>query len=64
MDRNANDLQPLSLYAQVLAEVADTLLDSPDITQALAQAQTDASVLRNTVITNSDHIMSVIQNPM
>jgi hypothetical protein len=63
MDRNANDLQPLSLYAQVLAEVADTLLDSPDITQALAQAQTDASVLRNTVITNSDHIMSSSASP-
>jgi hypothetical protein len=64
MDRNANDLKPLSLYAQVLAEVADTLLDSPDITQALAQAQTDASVLRDTVINNSDDIMSSGESPL
>jgi hypothetical protein len=63
MDRNANDHESLTWYAQALAEVADTLLDSPDITQALGQAQTDASALRNIVITNSDYLMSSGANP-
>src|ERR1700757_2935330 len=58
MDRTANNPEPLNWYARVLAEVADTLLDSPDITQALDQAQTDASALRDIVITNFEQIMS------
>lgn len=63
MDRNANDHESLTWYAQILAEVADTLLDSPDITQAMAQAQTDASALRNIVISNSDYLMGSSANP-
>jgi hypothetical protein len=58
MDGNAENPESLSWYEQILVEVADTLLDSPDITQALAQAQTDPSVLRKIVISNSEYLMS------
>jgi len=63
MDQSANDPESLSWYARILAEIADTLLDSADITQALTQAQTDASVLRNLVVNNSDHLMSSSTTP-
>ena len=63
MDSTAEDSESLSWYARILVEVADTLLDSPDITQALAQAQTDPSVLRKIVIANSDDLMSASTTP-
>jgi hypothetical protein len=63
MDGNADNPESLSWYAQILVEVADTLLDSPDITQALAQAQTDPSALRKIVISNSDYLMSAGTTP-
>jgi len=63
MDSTAEDSESLSWYARILVEVADTLLDSPDITQALAQAQTDPSVLRKIVIANSDNLMSASTTP-
>ena len=63
MDSNTKDFESPSWYAQILAEVADTLLESPDITQALAQAQTESSVLRKIVIANSDYLMSASTTP-
>lgn len=64
MDSNAEDVETLSWHTQILVDIADTLLVSPDITQALAQAQTDPSVLREIVISNADDLMSSDVTPV
>lgn len=62
-DRLANDPDSFSWHARILLELADPILDSSDIRQALAQAETDSDALRDLLAAHSDDLICASTTP-
>jgi hypothetical protein len=56
-ESTSSDPDSLNWSARILLELAEPILESLDIRQALAQSETDADVLRDLVISHSDALI-------